>query len=75
MHAKNLLWLNCHSRFFYKLGPRKSGAFFLLAKGAGASDLATDGRAVDGKTGTAAGAASAHTRARGIALRILSASL
>ena len=47
--------------------PRKNGAVFSACKG--------HGRAVDGKTGTAAGAASAHTRARGIALRILSASL
>ena len=31
LHAKNLLWLNCHSRFFYKLRPRctSSVVFFV----------------------------------------------
>ena len=47
-----------------RYGPAKAGPFFLLAKGAGASDLAADGRAVDGMTGIAARAASAHTRGR-----------
>ena len=45
-------------------GPAKAGPFFLLARGAFVPDLAADGRAVDGMTGIAAGAASAHTRGR-----------
>ena len=32
LHAKNLLWLNCHSRFFYKLKGPQSGPFFRLSK-------------------------------------------
>jgi len=55
--------------------PAKTGPFFLLARGAGASDLATGARAVDGMTGIAAGAASAHTWAKEVTLQILSASL
>ena len=33
MHAKNLLWLNCHSRFFDKLRSPK-GLLFLRAQAA-----------------------------------------
>ena len=32
-HAKNLLWLDCHSRFFYKLRDRHAGLFLFVSVG------------------------------------------